>query len=622
MTIFVNLLLNEQESTKMSDKNRLSFYKRQYAEYSDKLRANNKNQKFYVVLRLATFILLIFAPLIFINDIPVLAGLLFVLLFSLFLYFVKKFNSIEKKGRYLSCLIEINQNEIEAIRGNFSSFDDGRDYIDTGHPFSYDLDIFGPDSLFNVMNRCVTPKGKDTLAEMLLHPSVQPAVIRRRQKAFSELGEKQEFCQHFIATGKMYMEEHEDRFQLLRFVNSPSRFTRNRGVVFASGILPLLTIGALGLVLAGILPFYGFTVLFLFQLVLTGLLNKRINEIHSLVTRRLSSLKKYGKLLNIIQDNDFNAPMLKSVQRYLRSEGMSPSDHIKKLSNIVNAFDNRLNIIAAVLLNGLFLWDINCVLFLERWNRKHRKNLPVWLDSVARMDAYTSFGVFTFNNPGFAFPCPLAEGPVIEAVCLGHPLIPEKERVCNDLIIEDDGRFVIITGANMAGKSTFLRTAGMALIMAMAGAPVCAGEFRFRIMEVWSSMRTNDSLSRNESYFYAELKRLKNLIERIANGARVFVLLDEILKGTNNTDKQKGSVALLEQMLKMGATGIVATHDLLLTELENNFQGRIINKCFDVEIAEEKIYFDYILRDGVTSQMNAMVLMKQMGLLRISTSFA
>jgi hypothetical protein len=469
-------MLNEQVNTKMSENNRLSFYKRKYAEYSDKLRANKKSQKLYVLLRLATFILMIFAPLIFINEIPVLAGSLFIMLLSLFLFFVKRFISIEKKSRYLSCLIEINLNEIEAIRGNFSSFDDGRDYIDTDHPFSYDLDLFGPDSLYNVMNRCVTPKGKDRLAEMLLNPSLQRSVIRRRQKAFSELAEKQEFCQHFIATGKMYMEEHEDRFQLLRYVNSPSRFTRNRGVVFASGMLPLLTIGALGLAMAGFLPFYGFTVLFLFQLVLTGVLLKRINEIHSLVSRRLSSLKKYGRLLQIIQDNDFNAPMLKSVQRYLRCEGMPPSDHIKKLSNIVNAFDNRLNMIAGVLLNGLFLWDVNCVLLLERWNRKHRKNLPVWLDSVARMDAYASFAVFTFNNPGFTFPCPLKEGQVIEAVSLGHPLIPEKERVCNDLIIDNDGIFVIITGANMAGKSTFLRTAGLAFIMAMAGAPVCAGE--------------------------------------------------------------------------------------------------------------------------------------------------
>jgi DNA mismatch repair ATPase MutS len=203
---------------------------------------------------------------------------------------------------------------------------------------------------------------------------------------------------------------------------------------------------------------------------------------------------------------------------------------------------------------------------------------------------------------------------VIFARDAGHPLIPAEERVCNDFSIDGQGRFMIITGANMAGKSTFLRTAGLAMVLAMAGAPVCASEFRFRPMDVFSGMRTSDSLARHESYFYAELRRLKQLVDTIAGGNPVFVILDEILKGTNSADKQKGSMAIMEQLLGMGATGIIATHDLALTSLGQKYPGRISNKCFEIEIETDRIHFDYQLRDGVTRKMNALLLMRQMGL--------
>lgn len=593
----------------------LSFYEKKHSGYSDKLKRIKRSQRIFVFMRLAMFILMVFLPLLFIGDQMLIAVLLFLVLLAVFLFLVRRFISLDNQRRYLSCLIDVNLHEIEALRGNLTSFDDGGEYLDPGHHFSYDLDIFGPDSLFHYLNRCVTLNGKDCLAEMLLKPAGDEAAIKRRQKAVGELSRKTRFCQHFIATGRMYRDEPAERIRLLKYVNSSSRFTRNRLLVVASRALPVLTLVSLAFLIAGILPFFAFFTLFLVQLVITGSMLRDINEMHDLVTRSLASLKKKGRLLKIIETARFDAPLLKSLQRYLKSEGIPPSGHIRRLSKIVEAFDNRLNFIAAVLLNGLLLWDINCVLLLERWNRRHREKLPVWLDSISRMEAYISFAVFYFNNPDFVFPSPQNEGPFVDASCLGHPLIPRKERVCNDLLLEEKGRFIIVTGANMAGKSTFLRTAGVAIVLAMAGAPVCAREFRFRIMEVWSSMRTSDSLSRHESYFYAELKRLKQLIERIAGGASVFVLLDEILKGTNTTDKQRGSVALLERLIKMGSSGIVATHDLSLAGLENDYPGRIINKCFEVEIDGESIKFDYLLRDGVTSKMNALILMKQMGLL-------
>ncbi len=593
----------------------LSFYKQKYSEYSDKLRSLKGRQRMFVFFRLFSFLLMIFLPLAFAGSNLLLALLLFTVLLAVFLLLVKNFASLEKRGKYLSALIGINSEEIEAQRGNLGSFDDGSRYTDPGHRYSFDLDLFGDQSLFHNMNRCCTLQGAGLLADFLKEPATEAPEILRRQKAIKELASKTGFCQHFIATGRLHGGSNDEYLKLLDYVNTPSRFSKNRMLMTASLMLPVITAGVFILAVAGLFSWYLFLALFLIQLGITGRLFKRTGEIHEKVTRSMTTLRKYGELLRIIQDTRLDSPLLKALQRCLRSEGMPPSGHIAGLARIVNAFDNRLNFIAFTLLNGLLLWDVNCVLLLERWNRRNRKKLPVWLKSIARMDAYVSMAIYCFNNPGFVFPRPDENGPVLQAEALGHPLIPERERVCNDLIIEESGRFVIVTGANMAGKSTFLRTAGLALVMAMTGVPVCASEFRFRITGVYTSMRTNDSLSRHESYFYAELKRLKDLIESIAEGRRVFVLLDEILKGTNTTDKQKGSIALLGRMLGLGATGIIATHDLLLADLEHDYPGRIVNKSFEVNIDGDRISFDYSLKDGVTRKMNALLLMEQMGLL-------
>ncbi len=593
----------------------LSFYKGKYSEYSDRLRSLKGRQRSLVLLRLLSFLLMIFLPLALAGTSIPLALVLFASLLAVFLLLVKKFANLERRGRYLNALIGINSKEIEALRGNLSSFESGSRYTDTGHPYSFDLDLFGEQSVFHHMNRCCTLPGMDRLAGFLKKPATQVHEITRRQKGIRELATKTGFCQHFIATGRMHGEMVEECAHLVEYVNTPSRFTRNHLLVAASKVLPVLTAAMLLLALTGLLPWHPLVALFLIQLGITGRLFKKTGEVHEMVTRSLATLRKYRSLLSIIQDTRLDAPLLKSVQRYLRTEGQPPSWYIGRLARIVDAFDNRLNFIAFTLLNGLLLWDVNCVLMLERWNRRNRKKLPVWVGSIAAMDAYISMALFSFNNPGFVFPVPDEKGPVFSARELGHPLIPRRERVCNDLEIEETGRFVIVTGANMAGKSTFLRTAGVALVLAMAGAPVCASGFRFHLMDVYSSMRTNDSLSRHESYFYAELKRLKNLIEAIAGGRKVFVLLDEILKGTNTTDKQRGSVALLGRMLGLGATGVIATHDLSLTSIQDDYQGKIVNKCFEVEIDGDRISFDYRLREGVTSKMNALLLMEQMGLL-------
>jgi DNA mismatch repair ATPase MutS len=273
-----------------------------------------------------------------------------------------------------------------------------------------------------------------------------------------------------------------------------------------------------------------------------------------------------------------------------------------------------MNILVGFFLNGLFLWDYHCTYRLEEWKYEYREMFPLWLEMIGKVDAYVSLGNYAFNNKDFTYPV-ISDNNVFSAKMVGHPLIDENNRVCNDFSQKSRGAICIISGANMAGKSTFLRTIAVNYILGMAGAPVCAAEMNFIPMNLFTSMRTVDSLSSNESYFYAELKRLKTLITKIKNQEQVFFILDEILKGTNSADKSLGSKLFMKKLIVLGATGLIATHDISLGELENEHPESVYNMCFEVEIDGEIIRFDYKLKKGITLKMNAVLLMKQMGIL-------
>jgi DNA mismatch repair ATPase MutS len=261
------------------------------------------------------------------------------------------------------------------------------------------------------------------------------------------------------------------------------------------------------------------------------------------------------------------------------------------------------------------LWDYICIFRLEKWKAGFKDLFPVWLEMLGEVDALISFSNYAANNPDFTYPAISIDNTVISAKNLGHQLIEANKRVCNDFKLERHGIICIVSGANMAGKSTFLRTIAINFILGMAGAPVCAEKMSFIPLKLFTSMRTTDSLSNNESYFYAELKRLKLLKAKIENGEPVLFILDEILKGTNSADKSLGSKLFLGKMIELGATGLIATHDTSLGELENSWPDQIINKCFEIEIEGENIKFDYKLHNGITRKMNAAFLMKQMGIL-------
>jgi DNA mismatch repair ATPase MutS len=511
-------------------------------------------------------------------------------------------------------MTRINQDEANALSGNLSAFHTGSSYIDIRHDFSFDVDLFGASSLFQYLNRTVTGYGRDILASWLSDPFRLSKELELRQEAVRELALKDRWRQEFMASGMktpLYKEE----------ISGVLGWIEEKGVIISSSVkkfllifLPAASVVSLLIWIAGIISYSAFIAIFLCNLIYIASGLKRTNNIHRILSRKYEFLSSLNGLLKAFENESFDSSLLNEIKQNISGKKVSASVSVKKLGRLIQAFDSRNNVIVGFLLNGLFLWDYQSISRLEKWKETYRKLFPVWLEMIGKADAYSSLGNYAFNNPEFAFPVKSTGQYVFAANNLGHQLIDERKRVCNNFSLGEKGSICIITGANMAGKSTFLRTVAVNYILGMIGAPVCASEMQFIPAKIFTSMRTVDSLTDNESYFYAEIRRLSTLKKRIEKGEPLFFILDEILKGTNSEDKSTGSKLFLERIVEKKGTGLIATHDTSLGSLEQDYTG-INNKCFEIEIDGENIKFDYKIQDGITKKMNAVFLMKQMGIL-------
>ncbi len=544
------------------------------------------------------------------------AGTIFVILVTLFsfLLLVKKFGDYSDKITITVNLIRINNNEINALEGDYSAFDGGKNRIDPKHDFSDDIDLFGDDSLFRYLNRTVTGPGRSLLAGWLSDPYSLRELVPERQKAVGELAGKLAWRQQFMANGLDKPLNEEEIEDLSRWLNETDNFYSSVYMKLSCIILPVAVVTTLLLVIAGALPFIFFVFLFLLNLMVIGIFIKKSNKVHAMVSQKHIFLSSIGELIKSFEKEEFTSSLLADVKNKISGEEGSVAEKIRKLDTIIWRFDSRLNLFAGLILNGLLLWDFQCIRQLEKWRGSAASGLPRWLNLIGEVDGLMSFANYAYNNPDHCFPVVIDEGPVLEAFRMGHPLLKKETRVDNDFTIHRPGQVIIITGANMAGKSTFLRTVAVNMVLALAGAPVCAEKMRLSPVRLFTSMRTTDSLSRNESYFYAELKRLKTLKEKLEMRENDFFILDEILKGTNSTDKSTGSRMFLRRLVELGGTGLIATHDISLGDMEDEFPENIENKCFEIDIDGENINFDYKIHDGITRKMNATLLMKQMGI--------
>jgi hypothetical protein len=585
-----------------------SFYEEKKTTFTASLAQATKRINRVSNLRLATaLVFLIVLYFAFSNN--VLFYALIPLLIA-FITLVQKHAALFEIKTHLENLVTINTREVKALSGDLSDFSVGAEFIDPHHPYSHDLDIFGTGSLFQFANRCNTLQGKKKFAGRLTTYFQNKENILEYQQTIQELAGRTDFRQQVEAAGLEIDEQPGDREQLLSWIRQPSFLYPKPFYRYTLIILPIITVA----LVVGAFFMTGLKAPAIFlamvQWVILGLNLKRVNTFHDYISRKKNILEKYARLLSFLQHEEFSTPLMKKIV----SEAHTADRKVKALASLVSSLNARLNSMTNLVVNSLLLYDLQYVYRLEKWKEENSDNLQRWLDAISETEVLNSWGTFAFNNPGFCY-AGIQDTLAIEAKNLGHPLIPAAECVTNDLTIGKGPSILIVTGANMAGKSTFLRTIGINVVLALNGAPVCATTFRCPLIGLRTGMRTADSLKDHQSYFYAELNRLKSIMEELRSDKPLLILLDEILKGTNSTDKQAGSIALVKQLLPHPCLGLIATHDLALGELETEFPQKVKNYCFEPTIENDQLSFDYKLKTGLAQKMNATFLMKKMGII-------
>lgn len=594
------------------DKSAFSFYTEKHTKYSAELKTVSQKIRRFAWYRFFAFVLIFTPPFVF--GIKSWATLVIsCTAVVLFFFLIKKNVQLEKKKNKFIELKKLVEDELLALKHSFSHFQNGKEFLNTDHFFSYDLDLFGEGSLFQFLNRTSTVGGRLKLADWLIKPPLDKADIEKRQDAIQELAEIPNWRLYFLANGNLFKETEELNHEIETWAQLDLKLNRASKVKWLIRLIPLIT------VISAIPAFMGISNLFivltvLCQWFLMYFFWQRITQYFGYFGRKSELLSKYMQLLQFVEEREFKAEYLVKLQKKVRKP-VSASKIFKQLKSLVKELEYRQNIIVGIFLNSVFLWDIRCVYKLWDWHRRNHKKLTDWLNVVAEIDALISLANYSENHPQFIFPEIHEGGFKFQAIKLGHPLLNPEKRIANNIEISGWSRVLIVTGANMAGKSTFLRTVGVNLILGRMGAPVCAENMILTPIAIYTNMRTTDSLLKDESYFYAELKRLKGVLDRLQNGERIFVILDEMLKGTNSIDKLNGSKELIRKLVEFKSISLIATHDLKLSEMEDEFPQRVFNKCFEIKIENDELVFDYLLSDGITETMNATFLMKKMGII-------
>ncbi len=510
-------------------------------------------------------------------------------------------------------LIKINENELKALQHDFKSFGNGNEYTPKDHYYANDMDIFGSASLFQFINRTVSAMGGERLSAWLLEPA-REAVIAARQEAVKDLRNNIVWCQELQAFGKENPIQLSTRDQLSLWVQAPASLSNFAGWKWLRYLLPAVSILVTVSVIFGYLPLSALYANIFVMSLIAATQEKRVQHMHQQLSNKVDELSSLQQSILHIEQAHFTAPLLQALQQNFASEGMPASAGILRLKKILDRMDLRFNLVLVIPLNILLLWNIQQALSLEKWKTAYDLRVRKWFNSLGDWEALSSFAVLHFNQHDWVFPIILPTHFYIKAAGLGHPLIAPEKRVNNEIDIEQKAAVMLVTGSNMAGKSTYLRSIGINIILAMAGAPVCAKTFECSVVQLMSSMRITDNLEESTSTFYAELKKLKTIIEKVNEKAPVFVLLDEILRGTNSLDRHTGSKALIKQLIAQEAVAVLATHDVDLATLQSEFTHHIYNYHFDVQVNGEELYFDYKLKPGVCQSLNASILMKKIGI--------
>ncbi|MFB0910644.1 MAG: DNA mismatch repair protein, partial [Flavobacterium sp.] len=565
-------------------------YSAKSKSYSQELGKINKKYNTISLLRLSCIVLFLGSLYYYSQNSGIIFLISAALSFTGFIILMRIHSKLLFERKINTALREINENEISYLEKKTIPFENGVEFNDFHHPYAYDLDIFGEHSLFQNLNRTATFIGKKKLAEQVLTLSPNQGIIEN-QAAVKELSGKLDWRQNFMALAKVSQDSKASYEALMawgKFTSTPLP----KAVIGVSYITPLLFLGVLVsyiFTFEGVLLSY-LSYLFIVNLVIMGVFYKRIQIEIANAEDIDKVIRQYGLLLKKIEEEPFHSQKLKDLQQKLKFKTEDASAHLKTLSGLFSNMDTIANLLTASLFNGTFLFNLHVLKKLLNWKKEHASAIEDWLDVIGEFEMLNSLANFAYNNSEFVYPTLNTEFK-IDFSDLSHPLLNANTRIGNKVCFHPQS-FMILTGSNMSGKSTFLRSLGINMVLSGMGSVVCASEANVHPLPVLVSMRLSDSLSDSESYFFAEIKRLKQIMDELEGNA-AFVLLDEILRGTNSDDKRNGTIEVVKKVIANKAIGAIATHDIEVCLTTHEYPDTLTNKCFEVEIENDELHFDY-----------------------------
>jgi hypothetical protein len=576
------------------------------------------------LVRLAWFAVSIFAVWLLIRlDEQLVAAAGILIGIAGFLILLKKHQSVRRARDLNHQLVFINQDEAARLKRQYLRPEMGEQFASPTHDYSGDLDVFGKHSLFRLLNRTHTHGGRKRLAKWLKSPSA-PESIRLRQQAVNELKSQIDWRQQFEALA--YIEEAVDRSpaELIKWVTAESSPLPTY-LNIVRFLFPVITLGLFVSWLLGYVPGTAVLIGLAIHGVVLSQTAARAKEVSEQTFEISTALRAFQGLFRQAEGLKVEAVRLGAIQKALLSNDRLASEAIGRLGQLTEGLNYRRNPYFYLLFGIATLWDVHYLFRLERWCKQHGPDLSLWFDALGELEALNSLAGFAYAHPAYATPDIVENRLMLDVTSAIHPLLPPDRSVANSLTLAGSGQTILITGSNMSGKSTFLRTVGANVVLALAGALVSAERFTCSPMRVFTSMRTQDSLEESTSSFYAELKRLQTLItmsklsddtsqnRSLQDCLPVLYFLDEILKGTNSADRHRGAEALIRQLHKTTASGFVSTHDLELGQL-TDADGFVRNFHFQSDILNGELLFDYKLRDGICESFNASQLMQAIGI--------
>ena len=599
--------------TPMNGQTPLQVYEQNIAEYNTQVQAIKAKRSVIGWVRLGIVILTFVAvKLAWDGDLWVTITAAIVGI-ACFLYAVSFDTDLKEKLYNLEQLLGINTDEINVLNNNFLTREDGKRFETPNHPYAQDMDVFGTASLYQYLSRCTAEQSKQLLADKLLQPSDKQYILPVQQAA-KELSGLTTWRQQLQAFGLATPINVSTEKRIKNWLTQPTIFT-NPLWLWLARIYPIITIACIILSINDIISQPIFYILAFIFFVFAFSLSKKIHETWVLLSKIVPEIDTLYKQLNHIENQPFSSTYMADIKKGIQSDnGLAASKEILQLKAVLNRFDVRLNVFAFYILNTFLLWDLWQLLLLNAWKKKNSASVPHWFTAIAQTEVASSIATLAFNQPAWCYPTIADEHFTLQATNLGHPLIAAAKRVDNSFYLQGIGKVSIITGSNMGGKSTFLRSMGVNIILALLGAPVCATAFTVSPVLLMSSMRIADNLAESTSTFYAELKKLKSIIDAVNAGQKIFILLDEILRGTNSLDRHTGSKALIQQFIHRNAVAVTATHDVELAKLITDFPNAISNYHFDVQVENDELYFDYKLKPGICTSLNASILMRKIGI--------